>query len=74
MNPQRAQDLVYIHNNLYLLSRRNKYYMKETSKIWDVAPDTMSLVEDTCMFEVTELSLNKLKLEVMLLDDNEDER
>ncbi|PKA55607.1 hypothetical protein AXF42_Ash006809 [Apostasia shenzhenica] len=47
--------------------------MEGTSKMWDVTPDTMSSVEDICMFEVTELSLDEPEFEVMLLDDDEEE-
>ena len=36
----RAEDLVYVHSNLRLLSRRNEEYVNTTIKMWDIAEDS----------------------------------
>ena len=33
----RAEDLVYVHSNLQLLSRHNEEYVNTATKIWDIA-------------------------------------
>ena len=40
MAPARAEDLVYVHSNLRLLSRCNVEYVNTVTKIWDIAGDT----------------------------------
>ena len=40
MAPARAEDLVYVHSNLRLLSRRNEEYIHTTTKMWDIARDS----------------------------------
>ena len=40
MTPARAEDLVYVHSNLRLLSRRNEKYIHTATKIWDIAKDS----------------------------------
>ena len=36
----RAEDLVYVHSNLRLLSRRNEEYVNTATKMWDIAGDS----------------------------------
>ena len=36
----RAEDLVYVHSNLRLLSRRNVEYVNTTTKMWDIVGDS----------------------------------
>ena len=40
MAPARAEDLVYVHSNLLLLSRRNVEYVNTATKMWDIAGDS----------------------------------
>ena len=35
-----AEDLVYMHSNLRLLSRRNEEYVNTATKMWDIAGDS----------------------------------
>ncbi|KAK2662963.1 hypothetical protein Ddye_001537 [Dipteronia dyeriana] len=37
--PQRAEDLVFVHTNLRLLSRRTPTYNKGVSQLWDIGRD-----------------------------------
>ncbi|KAK7295871.1 hypothetical protein RJT34_18785 [Clitoria ternatea] len=39
LNPKRAEDLVFIHSNLRLLSRKSKSYHEGESKMWDIGGD-----------------------------------
>ncbi|KAK3228260.1 hypothetical protein Dsin_008122 [Dipteronia sinensis] len=36
ITPQRAEDLIFVHNNLRLLSRRSQTYNESVSHLWDV--------------------------------------
>jgi hypothetical protein len=40
-NPKRAEDLVFIHTNLCLLSRKrnNNTYIERVRKMWDIGRD-----------------------------------
>ena len=40
MAPARTEDLVYVHSNLRLLSRRNVEYVNTATKMWDIARDS----------------------------------
>jgi hypothetical protein len=39
LTPECAEDLVYVHNNLCLLSRSTNNYVTRPSKMWDVGAD-----------------------------------
>lgn len=72
ITPQRAEDLVFVHNNLRLLSRRTPQY--KSGDMWDIggdAYDTMFNVNGG-MLEIANLSLDEPDLEGVIFD-NEDE-
>ena len=48
-----AEDLVFIHANLHLLSRKNDHYKEGTTKLWDVAPECVHL--DATLNDLTTL-------------------
>jgi hypothetical protein len=64
MTPARAQDLVFVHFNLRLLSRSNDEYIKGPTKMWDIAGDNW---EDPYggagMLEIASLTLDEPELE-----------
>lgn len=37
---KRAEDLVFIHTNLSLVSRKDSKYKRGAEKLWDVAPES----------------------------------
>ena len=39
LTPQRAKDLVYVYNNLQLLSMRSPNYIEGEFKMWDIGGD-----------------------------------
>ncbi|XP_056682715.1 uncharacterized protein [Spinacia oleracea] len=70
LNPSRAQDLVFIHNNLRLLSRNSEEYAELYTKMWDVGGDVFDSLEDVGFLEFAELSLDEPDLEnVLLVED-----
>ncbi|CAN6931717.1 BnaC06g06510D [Brassica napus] len=69
LNPSHAQDLVFIHNNLRLLSRNFDQYEAEKTKMWDVGGDGFDSMEDVGFLEFADLSLDEPDFENELLDD-----
>ncbi|KAG8371118.1 hypothetical protein BUALT_Bualt13G0053500 [Buddleja alternifolia] len=69
ITPQRAQDLVFVHNNLRLLSRNTLEYTKGVSKMWDVAGDAFEASDDVGILEIANLSLDEPEIESDLLMD-----
>ncbi|KAG6527898.1 hypothetical protein ZIOFF_010032 [Zingiber officinale] len=65
---QRAEDLVYVHYNLCLLSRRTRHYSEGESKMWDVGADGFDSIdiEGVAILEIVNLSLDEPKLESVL--------
>ncbi|PWA62215.1 bromo adjacent homology (BAH) domain, Zinc finger, RING/FYVE/PHD-type [Artemisia annua] len=55
LTTSRAQDLVYIHNNLQLLSRNPN----DDVKMWDVGGDAFDSMEDVRFLEFADLSLDE---------------
>lgn len=64
---QRVQDLIYVHNNLRLLSRRTPEYLLGETKMWDISGDAFDLCEDAGMLEIANLSLDEPELEAMVI-------
>ncbi|GKE40330.1 hAT dimerization domain, ribonuclease H-like domain protein, partial [Tanacetum coccineum] len=62
----RAQDLVYIHNNLRPLSRNPN----DDVKMWDVGGDAFDSMEDVGFLEFADLSLDEPEFENDLIIDN----
>ena len=68
MTPKRAEDLVFIHSNLRLLSRNSS--KEEETKLWDIAGDDFSLDENGIL-EIANLSLDEPELEVVFFNKDE---
>ncbi|KAH1249212.1 putative plant SNARE 11 [Glycine max] len=65
MAPHRAEDLVFVHSNLRLLSRNTPQYHQEETKMWDVARDDFGSLNDCGILEIASLSLDEPELETM---------
>ena len=68
----RAEDLVYVHSNLRLLSRRNEEYIHTTTKMWDIAGDSWNesdIHEGAGILENAVLTLDEPKLEAMVIEN-----
>ncbi|KAL8456618.1 hypothetical protein ACS0TY_034738 [Phlomoides rotata] len=68
---EHAENLVYVHNNLHLLSRKAPQYMKGESKMWDVVGDAFDSMDDVGILGVANLSLNESELEFVLFCGDE---
>ena len=70
LTPQRAEDLVYVHNNLRLLLRRSPNYNEDESKMWDIGGEDFDLmdIENAGILEIADLSLDEPELEAILFD------
>lgn len=73
MTPQRAEDLVFVHTNLRLLSRRSPQYAQGESKMWDIGGDAFDSLEGAGVLEVATLSLDEPELESILFVDEAEE-
>ncbi|KAG8369343.1 hypothetical protein BUALT_Bualt14G0001500 [Buddleja alternifolia] len=69
ITPQRAQDLVFVHSNLRLLSRNTPQYMQGDTKMWDVGGDAFESSDDVGILEIANLSLDEPELENDLFVD-----
>lgn len=70
LTPKRAEDLVFIHNNLRLLSRNTEQYEDEKTKMWDVGGDTFDSFEDMGYLQFVELSLDEPELESVFFTES----
>ncbi|XP_058007979.1 uncharacterized protein LOC110662435 [Hevea brasiliensis] len=70
LTPKCAEDLVFIHNNLRLLSRNSSQYYDEKTKLWDVGGDQFGSMKDVEVLEFANLSLDEPELESVLFDEN----
>ncbi|KAK2665693.1 hypothetical protein Ddye_004267 [Dipteronia dyeriana] len=66
MSPE--ERLVFVHNNLRLLSKKSPSYNKGVSQLWDVGGDGFDSMdmEDAGLLEIANLSLDEPQLEVVL--------
>ena len=70
MAPARTEDLVYVHSNLRLLSRRNVEYINTATKMWDIAGDSWNegdIHGGAGILENATLTLDELELEAMII-------
>ncbi|KAK4264012.1 hypothetical protein QN277_029354 [Acacia crassicarpa] len=67
MDPKRAEDLVYIHSNLQVLSRNNTKYNEGESHYWDISGDAVDTFNDIGALDVAALSLNEPELEANII-------
>ena len=66
----RAEDLVYVHSNLRLLSRHNEEYINTITKMWDIAGDSWNesnIHGGAGILENPALTLDEPELEAMVI-------
>ena len=74
MNPTRAEDLVYVHTNLRLLSRRSEAYKVEDTKMWDISGDAFDPFDgDAGVLEVANVSFDEPDMEAVLFTEDGNE-
>ena len=72
MAPARAEDLVYVHSNLRLLSRRNEEYVHTATKMWDIVGDSWNesnIHGGAKILENAALTLDEPKLEAIVIEN-----
>ena len=70
MAPARAEDLVYVHSNFLLLSRRNVEYVNTATKMWDIAGDSWNegdIHGGVGILKNATLTLDEPELEAMVI-------
>nr|KYP56762.1 hypothetical protein KK1_003009 [Cajanus cajan] len=70
LNPKRAEDLVYVHTNLRLLSRKSEEYMQGSTRMWDIGGDAWGSFDDVENIEVASLSLDEPEMKAVLFTDD----
>lgn len=73
MTPQRCEDLVFVHNNIRLLSRRTPEYTQGETKMWDIGGDAFDSMEGAGILEIANLTLDEPEMEAGLVRDEVDE-
>ncbi|KAL6519717.1 hypothetical protein OROMI_032611 [Orobanche minor] len=68
--PTRAEDLVYVHTSLRLLSRKSEQYAKGETKLWDVGGDQFDPLDGAEELEIANLSLDEPELEAIIIQDD----
>jgi len=63
--PERAEDLVFVHNNLRLMSRRTESYKTGANRMWDVWGDGFESFSGVGILEVASLSLDEPEMEAI---------
>ncbi|KAL0005902.1 hypothetical protein SO802_013463 [Lithocarpus litseifolius] len=72
ITPKRAEDLVFVHSNLRLLSRRREEYTKGESKKWDIGGDTWDEpFGGPGLLEIAYLTLDEPEMETSLVENND---
>ncbi|GFZ04851.1 hypothetical protein Acr_17g0004230 [Actinidia rufa] len=71
LTTSRSEDLVFVHCNLRLLSRKSKEYTDGPTKFWDISGDQFD-IEGQEVGELAQLSLDEPELKMMTFQDAEE--
>ena len=72
ITPKRAEDLVFVHSNFRLLSRRRVEYTKGDSKKWDIGGDTWDeSFGGPGLLEIDHLTLDEPEMETSLVENDD---
>ncbi|XP_061368975.1 uncharacterized protein LOC133311865 [Gastrolobium bilobum] len=72
ITPKHVEDLVYVHSNLRLLSRKTPSYAQGATQMWDIAGDTFDSLDDIGDLQFASLSLDEPKIEAMIIQDGDE--
>ena len=70
LTPAQTEDLVYMHNNLRLLSQNSEEYNEEKTKMWDIDGDGFDSFQGVGVLNFATLSLDEPTMEVVLFADD----
>jgi hypothetical protein len=71
LTPPCAEDLVFVHSNMRLLSRKFEDYKKGPTQMWDVGADNHETFTGAGILEHADLSLDEPEFEGMMFEDEE---
>ena len=72
ITPKCAEDLVFIHSNLRLLSRRRPEYTTRESKKWDIGGDNWDEpFGGPRLFEIAYLTLDEPEMETSIVENDD---
>ena len=72
ITPKCAEDLVFIHSNLRLLSRRRPEYTTRESKKWDMGGDNWDEpIGGPRLFEIAYLTLDEPEMETSIVENDD---
>ena len=71
LTPPCAEDLVFVHSNMRLLSRKFEDYKKGSTQMWDVGADNHETFTGAGILEHADLSLDEPEFEGMMFEDEE---
>jgi len=66
LTPTRAEDLVYVHNNLRLLSRSLDEYNEEETRMWDIGGNGFDSFQGAGFLDFATLFLDELTIVTVL--------
>ncbi|XP_052155100.1 uncharacterized protein LOC127773117 isoform X4 [Oryza glaberrima] len=70
LRPKWADDLVFVHNNLRLLSRRSEeYHTDREARYWDVGDDKFKSLGGAGILESANLSLDEPEFELAMIEN-----
>ena len=72
ITPKRAEDLVFVHSNLQLLSRRKPEYTIGESKKWDIGGDNWDEpFGGPRLLKIAYLTLDELEMETSIIENDD---
>ena len=72
ITPKCAEDLVFIHSNLRLLSRRRPKYTTRESKKWDIGGDNWDEpFGGPRLLKIAYLTLDELEMETSIIENDD---
>jgi len=64
MTPKWTKNLIFVQNNLSLLSKNSLKHNEKTTKLWEIAKDNFSM-DDNEILDIGSLSMDELELETI---------
>ena len=72
ITPKRAKDLVFVHSNLRLLSKRRPEYTTGESKKWDIDGDKQDEpFGGPGLLDIAYLTLDKPEMEISIVENDD---
>jgi len=70
LTPERAEDLVFVHKNLCILSRCSDEYLTGPTQMWDDGGGGFETFDGVGILQAANLTLDEPEFEVMIAEDD----